>query len=75
MFFIIFTRLLNNRITFVNAAFYIEMIISSCQFPPKDLFSTQKGYLDEELDYRKQSLDQAHKVRTVHYVFEITHSQ
>ncbi|XP_048026103.1 janus kinase and microtubule-interacting protein 3 isoform X10 [Megalobrama amblycephala] len=27
----------------------------------KDLFSKQKGYLDEELDYRKQSLDQAHK--------------
>jgi len=29
----------------------------------KELFSKQKGYLDEELDYRKQSLDQAHKVR------------
>ncbi|XP_033971572.1 janus kinase and microtubule-interacting protein 3 [Trematomus bernacchii] len=28
----------------------------------KDLFSKQKGYLDEELDYRKQSMDQAHKV-------------
>ncbi|XP_021108898.1 janus kinase and microtubule-interacting protein 3 isoform X7 [Heterocephalus glaber] len=27
----------------------------------KDLFSKQKGYLDEELDYRKQALDQAHK--------------
>ncbi|XP_060539117.1 janus kinase and microtubule-interacting protein 3 isoform X21 [Pantherophis guttatus] len=27
----------------------------------KDLFSKQKGYLDDELDYRKQSLDQAHK--------------
>ncbi|KAJ8404860.1 hypothetical protein AAFF_G00332470 [Aldrovandia affinis] len=27
----------------------------------KDLFSKQKGYLDEELDYRKQSMDQAHK--------------
>uniref|UniRef100_A0AAQ5YWI9 Janus kinase and microtubule-interacting protein C-terminal domain-containing protein n=1 Tax=Amphiprion ocellaris TaxID=80972 RepID=A0AAQ5YWI9_AMPOC len=26
-----------------------------------DLFSKQKGYLDEELDYRKQSMDQAHK--------------
>uniref|UniRef100_A0A6Q2WXE9 Janus kinase and microtubule-interacting protein C-terminal domain-containing protein n=1 Tax=Esox lucius TaxID=8010 RepID=A0A6Q2WXE9_ESOLU len=25
------------------------------------LFSKQKGYLDEELDYRKQSMDQAHK--------------
>ncbi|XP_051001498.1 janus kinase and microtubule-interacting protein 3 isoform X13 [Acomys russatus] len=27
----------------------------------KELFSKQKGYLDEELDYRKQVLDQAHK--------------
>ncbi|XP_034148748.1 janus kinase and microtubule-interacting protein 3 isoform X3 [Esox lucius] len=27
----------------------------------KHLFSKQKGYLDEELDYRKQSMDQAHK--------------
>ncbi|XP_051524080.1 janus kinase and microtubule-interacting protein 3-like [Myxocyprinus asiaticus] len=27
----------------------------------KEHFSKQKGYLDEELDYRKQSLDQAHK--------------
>ncbi|KAJ6668929.1 hypothetical protein lerEdw1_007738 [Lerista edwardsae] len=27
----------------------------------KDLFSKQKGYLDDELDYRKQTLDQAHK--------------
>ncbi|XP_043912746.1 janus kinase and microtubule-interacting protein 3 [Protopterus annectens] len=27
----------------------------------KALFSKQKGYLDEELDYRKQCLDQAHK--------------
>uniref|UniRef100_A0A667XAR4 Janus kinase and microtubule interacting protein 3 n=1 Tax=Myripristis murdjan TaxID=586833 RepID=A0A667XAR4_9TELE len=26
-----------------------------------DLFRKQKGYLDEELDYRKQSMDQAHK--------------
>lgn len=29
----------------------------------QELFSKQKGYLDEELDYRKQALDQAHKVR------------
>lgn len=28
----------------------------------QELFSKQKGYLDEELDYRKQALDQAHKV-------------
>ncbi|KAM8782022.1 janus kinase and microtubule-interacting protein 3 [Rhynchonycteris naso] len=27
----------------------------------KELFSKQKGYLDEELDYRKQALGQAHK--------------
>uniref|UniRef100_A0A8C9G6E5 Janus kinase and microtubule-interacting protein C-terminal domain-containing protein n=1 Tax=Pavo cristatus TaxID=9049 RepID=A0A8C9G6E5_PAVCR len=27
----------------------------------KEQFSKQKGYLDEELDFRKQSLDQAHK--------------
>ncbi|XP_029283258.1 janus kinase and microtubule-interacting protein 3 isoform X2 [Cottoperca gobio] len=27
----------------------------------KDLFSKQKSYLDEELDYRKQSMDEAHK--------------
>ncbi|XP_013882392.1 janus kinase and microtubule-interacting protein 3 isoform X2 [Austrofundulus limnaeus] len=27
----------------------------------KDLFKKQKGYLDEELDFRKQSMDQAHK--------------
>lgn len=31
----------------------------------QELFSKQKGYLDEELDYRKQCLDQAHKVREV----------
>uniref|UniRef100_A0A3B5L1N6 Janus kinase and microtubule-interacting protein C-terminal domain-containing protein n=1 Tax=Xiphophorus couchianus TaxID=32473 RepID=A0A3B5L1N6_9TELE len=27
----------------------------------QDLFRKQKGYLDEELDFRKQSMDQAHK--------------
>lgn len=32
---------------------------------PQELFSKQKGYLDDELDFRKQSLDQAHKVRVV----------
>lgn len=48
------------------------MIISSCHFPPKKLFSNQKGYLDDELDYRKQSLDHAHKVRTVYHVFWVT---
>nr|XP_061807231.1 janus kinase and microtubule-interacting protein 3-like isoform X6 [Nerophis lumbriciformis] len=28
----------------------------------KDLFCKQKGYLDEELDFRKRSMDEAHKV-------------
>lgn len=28
----------------------------------QDLFSKQKGYLEEELDYRKQALDQAYMV-------------
>ncbi|XP_056384990.1 janus kinase and microtubule-interacting protein 3 isoform X6 [Hyla sarda] len=27
----------------------------------KELFTRQKGYLDEELDFRKKSMDQAHK--------------
>nr|XP_049617742.1 janus kinase and microtubule-interacting protein 3-like [Syngnathus scovelli] len=27
----------------------------------KDMFCNQKGYLDEELDFRKRSMDQAHK--------------
>ncbi|KAL2078544.1 hypothetical protein ACEWY4_026229 [Coilia grayii] len=35
-----------------------KMLDIECE---KDLFSKQKGYLDEELDYRKQSVDQAHK--------------
>lgn len=32
--------------------------------PPlfQDLFSRQKGYLEEELDYRKEALDQAYLV-------------
>lgn len=28
----------------------------------QDLFSRQKGYLEEELDYRKEALDQAYLV-------------
>uniref|UniRef100_A0A8C5B435 Janus kinase and microtubule-interacting protein C-terminal domain-containing protein n=1 Tax=Gadus morhua TaxID=8049 RepID=A0A8C5B435_GADMO len=36
-------------------------IPGACMRVLKDLFSKQKGYLDEELDYRKQSMDQAHK--------------
>ncbi len=51
--------------------FYIKILFLR-HFPPKEHFSKQKGYLDDELDYRKQSLDHAHKVRTVH---QITHVQ
>uniref|UniRef100_A0A3P9NK26 Janus kinase and microtubule interacting protein 3 n=1 Tax=Poecilia reticulata TaxID=8081 RepID=A0A3P9NK26_POERE len=32
-----------------------------CLICLQDLFRKQKGYLDEELDFRKQSMDQAHK--------------
>lgn len=39
----------------------------------QELFSKQKGYLDEELDYRKQALDQAHKVRAVADIFLLVH--
>lgn len=28
----------------------------------QELFSKQKGFLEEELDYRKQALDQAYMV-------------
>ncbi|TSK14893.1 Janus kinase and microtubule-interacting protein 3 [Bagarius yarrelli] len=46
---------------------HIELTKSALQQKMKDienekeLFSRQKGYLDEELDYRKQSMDQANK--------------
>lgn len=30
----------------------------------QELFSKQKGFLEEELDYRKQALDQAYMVRS-----------
>jgi hypothetical protein len=39
----------------------------------QELFSKQKGYLDEELDYRKQALDQAHKVRAVADIYQLVH--
>lgn len=40
------------------------VVVTDCPFlGPQELFSKQKGYLDDELDFRKQSLDQAHKVR------------
>lgn len=38
----------------------------------QELFSKQKGYLDEELDYRKLSMDQAHKV--IGLAFVLMHS-
>lgn len=31
----------------------------------QELFSKQKGFLEEELDYRKQALDQAYMVRSL----------
>lgn len=33
----------------------------------QELFSKQKGFLEEELDYRKQALDQAYMVRSLHW--------
>lgn len=30
--------------------------------PPQEMFCKQKGYLEEELDYRKSALDQAYTV-------------
>uniref|UniRef100_A0A671ULK7 Janus kinase and microtubule interacting protein 1 n=1 Tax=Sparus aurata TaxID=8175 RepID=A0A671ULK7_SPAAU len=35
-------------------------VISLCEKVSKELFSKQKGFLEEELDYRKQALDQAY---------------
>nr|XP_049594691.1 janus kinase and microtubule-interacting protein 3-like isoform X5 [Syngnathus scovelli] len=46
---------------------YIKVIKSALQQKmldiesEKDMFCNQKGYLDEELDFRKRSMDQAHK--------------
>lgn len=33
----------------------------------QELFSKQKGFLEEELDYRKQALDQAYMVWGLHW--------
>ncbi|XP_062298570.1 janus kinase and microtubule-interacting protein 3 isoform X7 [Scomber scombrus] len=41
----------------------------------KDLFSKQKGYLDEELDYRKQSMDQAHKMEEARLTETLTEEE
>lgn len=35
----------------------------------QELFSKQKGFLEEELDYRKQALDQAYMVRSLKYLY------
>lgn len=36
-----------------------------CHVFLQELFSKQKGFLEEELDYRKQALDQAYMVRSL----------
>lgn len=36
-----------------------------CHILLQELFSKQKGFLEEELDYRKQALDQAYMVRSL----------
>lgn len=46
-----------------------RVVSDSPSLGPQELFSKQKGYLDDELDFRKQSLDQAHKVRVVMVLF------
>lgn len=46
------------QIEVAKTALQQKMLDIECE---KDHFSKQKGYLDEELDYRKQSMDQAHK--------------
>lgn len=38
-----------------------------CLFFLQELFSKQKGFLEEELDYRKQALDQAYMVRSLEH--------
>lgn len=45
----------SSRIRIKNKHFVVFIIA-------QDLFSKQKGYLEEELDYRKQALDQAYMV-------------
>ncbi|KAL7869538.1 hypothetical protein AOLI_G00135260 [Acnodon oligacanthus] len=46
------------QIEVTKSALQQKMLDIECE---KELFSKQKGYLDEELDYRKQSMDQANK--------------
>uniref|UniRef100_A0AAY5F4F2 Janus kinase and microtubule-interacting protein C-terminal domain-containing protein n=1 Tax=Electrophorus electricus TaxID=8005 RepID=A0AAY5F4F2_ELEEL len=56
---IIITDLMKKLDILGDNALLMDMFL--CVIPPKELFSKQKGYLDEELDYRKQSMDQANK--------------
>lgn len=37
----------------------------------QELFSKQKGFLEEELDYRKQALDQAYMVWGLHWSYQL----
>lgn len=37
----------------------------------QELFSKQKGFLEEELDYRKQALDQAYMVRSLEQYYTV----
>lgn len=39
------------------------MLIKALTFDLQEMFCKQKGYLEEELDYRKQALDQAYMVQ------------
>uniref|UniRef100_A0AAY5E9N0 Janus kinase and microtubule-interacting protein C-terminal domain-containing protein n=1 Tax=Electrophorus electricus TaxID=8005 RepID=A0AAY5E9N0_ELEEL len=50
-------------LTLAEKVLHVSLLMDMflCVIPPKELFSKQKGYLDEELDYRKQSMDQANK--------------
>lgn len=41
----------------------VDVLCSANSLDPQEMFCKQKGYLEEELDYRKQALDQAYMVR------------
>lgn len=51
----ILTSSLTTRILIVLSPFIFPVLL-------QELFSKQKGFLEEELDYRKQALDQAYMV-------------
>lgn len=44
------------------------MLIKALTVDLQEMFCKQKGYLEEELDYRKQALDQAYMVKYC-YIF------